>query len=250
MRKTVSSALALAIALSATSAPAASKENKTLARYEVPKGERTVYVAGSIDGSSLSVARKIERLSAASDKDINIFINSPGGVVIVGLQIIQAMDIARTRGVKIKCSVGVLAASMAFQLLPHCDERYAMRHSMLLFHPARAIVNGGITGEQAVLLGKELSEIDRRANIESELMMGSPAPGWLVLHHRNETFWQAQDLVDETMNNWLTIVDVLDVPGGPFNLNGDDEVRDQARPSVRHSIQLEFNGKPWIIVNI
>jgi ATP-dependent protease ClpP protease subunit len=250
MKKIIASMLVAAMAF--TTAAVAQPKNsapKTISSYEVPKGERTVYLVGEINGQSLKAASKIERLSAASKGDINIFINSPGGMVVVGLQIIQAIDIARARGVKVVCSVGVLAASMAFQVLPHCDERYAMKHTLLLFHPARAMVQGGITGEQAAMIGKELLRIDARAQVENDAMMGSPSPLWLALHFRNETLWEAQDLVAETQNNWLTLVDVLSTPSGPFNLSAEGDDTDQSkRPGYRH--KFEFDDKPWIIVNI
>jgi ATP-dependent protease ClpP protease subunit len=250
MKKIIASMLIATMAFT-TSAVAQSKNTaaKTISSYQVPKGERTVYLVGEVNGQSLKVASKIERLSASSKDDINIFINSPGGMVVVGLQIIQAIDIARARGVKVVCSVGVLAASMAFQVLPHCSERYAMKHTLLLFHPARAMVQGGVTGEQAEMIGKELLRIDARAQAENDAMMGSPSPLWLALHFRNETLWEAQDLVDETTKDWLTIVDVLSTPNGPFSLSAEGDDTDQTkRPGHRH--KFEFEDKPWIIVNI
>lgn len=113
--------------------------------HKVPKGDRTFYITGPIDGGALAVANGVERASAGGKGPIHIVINSPGGMVVVGFQITQAMDVARERGSKVVCTVGVLAASMAFQLLPHCDERYAMKKSLLLFHPARVVVRDALT---------------------------------------------------------------------------------------------------------
>lgn len=244
MRKLVASILV--VAFTVISPVAQAKTTK----YTVPKGERTLYVIGPVDGSMLQLANKIERLSAESNKDIHIMINSPGGAVVVGLQIIQAIDIARARGVKVVCAVGVLAASMAFQLLPHCSERYAMKRSLLLFHPARAMVRGGITGEQALMIGKELARIDGRAAAENEAMMGSLERGWMARHFRNETLWEAKDLVSETKNNWLTIVDILDTPNGAFNLTGEDDAREQLKRARKGSFMFDSTANPWIIVNI
>jgi hypothetical protein len=252
MRKIISSLLVTLVAFSTTvnAAPLGSVVLASKTHYEIPKGDHTIYVTGVINGASFTTANKIERLSAASSDDINLFINSPGGMVAVGLQIIQAMDIARARGVKITCSVGILAASMAFQLLPHCDKRYAMKHSLLLFHPARAQIQGGVTAEEAAMIAQELRRVDYRANLENAAMMGSPSPRWLEVHHRNETLWEAQDLVAETKNNWLTLVDVLSVPGGAFNLENEGGANDRANPAVHNYLKFEFDGKPWIIVNI
>ena len=78
--------------------------------------ERTVYFTGVIGGNAIAKAAAIEALSAASSDPIKFVINSPGGAVLPGLQVISAMRVAKARGVKFECFVPVLAASMAFQL--------------------------------------------------------------------------------------------------------------------------------------
>lgn len=215
-------------------------------RIKVPKGDRTFYVTGLIDGSALAIANNIERASASDSKEpIHIVINSPGGMVLIGFQIIQAMDVARERGTKIVCTVGVLAASMAFQLLPHCDERFAMKKSLLLFHPARVVVRDPLTSEQALMIGHELAKIDRKAMEENSEMMGVPSRAWIEAHNRNETMWTAEDLVSETKKKWLKVVDEIETPEGIFNLET------QTGPSNKNKNEKaqDFKSLPWVIVN-
>lgn len=237
MKKIASILASLFVAFAASSANAGTT-------HKVPKGDRTFYITGQIDGAALTVANGVERASAASKAPIHIVINSPGGMVMVGFQITQAMDVARERGAKVVCTVGVLAASMAFQLLPHCDERYAMKKSLLLFHPARVVVREALTAEQALMVGHELLKIDRHAAQENDEMMGAPSKEWLQTHYRNETLWTAEDLVSETKKKWLTIVDEIETPEGIFNF----ETR-TGPSNQRDTKSQELKSLPWIIVN-
>ena len=63
-------------------------------------------------------------------------INSPGGSVAAGSIFIQAMDIAKARGVRFKCVVTSIAASMATHIYGNCNDRYAFASSFILWHEA------------------------------------------------------------------------------------------------------------------
>ena len=138
--------LSLVVGLMASEAYCARLGKPT--KLTIPAGERTLTVIGPIGAGAIETAHKIERLSAKSSDPIYIVINSPGGGVLAGSQLSQAMDIARARDVKVVCAVGSMAASMAFQLLPHCTERYALPNSLLLFHPSRVFVMFGVITAQ------------------------------------------------------------------------------------------------------
>lgn len=236
MKRLFSALIVLAMSLTAPNTLALSK-------LTIPAGKRTLYVTGPIDGSVLSTASTLERLSVSSDEDIHIVINSPGGVVYAGYQLVQAMDIARQRGVKVVCTVGVMAASMAFQLLPHCSERYAMKNTLLLFHPSRVYVRGPLTADEAKMVAESLDKIDTAGLKETEEMIAPPSKAWLKRHHDAETLWRAEDLVAETNNDWITIVDDISAPGGIFNIGfSGREEKDKA-------IKKELDESRWIIVN-
>lgn len=97
---------------------------------------RLVEIIDEVDGTMLvDVIQRIDKLSTQSSDDIDVLINSPGGSVFVGTSIIDAMNVAKARGVKFRCTVGTLAASMAFIILSECDERYSLPNAKLLFHP-------------------------------------------------------------------------------------------------------------------
>lgn len=65
-----------------------------------------------------------------------IYINSLGGELDAGQNIIDMIEAERAHGVKIVCAVTEEATSMAFNILTHCDRRYASRTARFLVHKA------------------------------------------------------------------------------------------------------------------
>ena len=209
------------------------------------RGARTVKVAGEINGSILEVAGKIDRMSKENAKQpINIIINSPGGSVPAGLQLVEAVHVAQSRGVKVRCAVTTLAASMAYILLSQCDERFALANSLLLFHPARAFVfMGALKAEDARYMAEELESINNEMGDLLEESMGivtAEQKRWFDYHTKNETLWTASRLSRVVpTRSWLTIVSDIGVEGNIFGKLGEGG-SDEA--SVRNFIE-QRSGK-------
>lgn len=203
------------------------------------RGSRTLRVTGEINISSLKLAGDIEQLSAVSKEPINLIINSPGGSVVAGMQLVESLHIAQERGVKIRCAVTNLAASMAFILLAECDEKYALSNSLLLFHPARAMLMfAALRAEDARYMAEELEAINTDACERLESSMGvvtAAHKAWFNYHFEHETLWSASRLVKQVpRKNWLTVVpDILTDKALFSNLNGSDD--EQA--AVRNFLQ-------------
>lgn len=119
----------------------------------------------------LNQANELLMLIEANKDPVDIVLNSPGGAVFAGMQFINAMEAAKARGVVLKCHVVGMAASMAFQILAHCSERYALPYSLLLWHPVRVGMMGVLTPALAEqLLGvMQLIEEDMVPKIQEEL---------------------------------------------------------------------------------
>jgi ATP-dependent protease ClpP protease subunit len=171
----------------------------------VASPQRTLYVTGVVDGSVLVLAAQITDMAAVSTDPIDMVINSPGGSVVAGMQLLSAMDVAKARGVKFRCVVPVMAASMGFQILANCDERYALKYAMLLWHPVKISSRDGFSAEQL------LYESDRIRAIERPLMRHLIAVLGITrkifwYHYRHETLWIASEFGDLSPG-FLTIVD-------------------------------------------
>jgi ATP-dependent Clp protease protease subunit len=97
--------------------------------------ERVVFVVGPIEDymANLVVAQLLFLESENPDKDINLYINSPGGSVSAGLAIYDTMQFIRS-DVSTMC-VGQ-AASMGAVLLAAgvSEKRYCLPHSRVMVH--------------------------------------------------------------------------------------------------------------------
>ncbi len=92
-----------------------------------------------------------------------VLIDSPGGYVEAGNQIIEMMMKEQEAGIKQICVVQGMAASMAFNILSHCDVRLAEAPSRLLFHKvAIGQLDPSIRGTAKTLrmIADELDKVD------------------------------------------------------------------------------------------
>jgi len=112
--------------------------------YSLLLKERIIFLGMPIDDqiSNLIIAQLLYLEREDPDKDVNLYINSPGGAISAGLAIYDTMQLAR-------CDISTICvgmcASMATVLLTAGTKgkRYALPHSTVHIHQAR----GGATGE-------------------------------------------------------------------------------------------------------
>jgi len=106
--------------------------------------ERIVFVGTPIDDdvANLVIAQMLFLESEDPDKDIHLYINSPGGVVTSGLAIYDTMQYIRP---KVSTLCMGQAASIAALLLAAGEKgrRYALPHSRILIHQPM----GGFQGQ-------------------------------------------------------------------------------------------------------
>lgn len=125
--------------------------------------ERIIFLASEIDEitSNLVMAQLIFLEYEDADKDITIYINSPGGIVSAGLAIYDTIQYIKPN----VCTICIgQAASMAAILLAAGTKgkRYALPHSRIMLHqPA-----GGAGGQAAdiAIHAKEIMRIKESLN--------------------------------------------------------------------------------------
>lgn len=125
--------------------------------------ERVIFVTGEVEDNmaSLIVAQLLFLESENPEKDIYMYINSPGGVVTAGLSIYDTMQY-------IKCKVATLclgqACSMGSLLLTAGEPgmRYSLPNSRIMIHQP----SGGFRGQAAdiEIHAKEILELRKRLN--------------------------------------------------------------------------------------
>lgn len=92
--------------------------------------DNTIVLRGEINGSTVS--KTISALMTHKGPIVNLFLSSPGGSVIDGAQLVQAI---RSVNKKVVC-ITDFSASMSFVILQACDERVVLEASILMQHVA------------------------------------------------------------------------------------------------------------------
>ena len=127
--------------------------------------DRLVFIVGPVEDhmANLVVAQLLFLESENPNKDIHLYINSPGGVVSAGLSIYDTMQF-------INCDVSTIcvgqAASMGALLLAGGTKgkRFALPHSRVMVHQPSAGYQGQVTdisihAEEVLALKRRLNEI-------------------------------------------------------------------------------------------
>ena len=125
--------------------------------------DRLIFIVGPVEDhmANLIVAQLLYLESENADKDIQLYINSPGGSVTAGLSIYDTMQF-------VNCDVGTIcvgqAASMGALLLGGGakGKRYALPHSRIMVHQPSAGFQGQATDID--IHAKEVLELKRRLN--------------------------------------------------------------------------------------
>jgi ATP-dependent Clp protease protease subunit len=125
--------------------------------------ERVVFIVGPVEDhmANLVVAQLLYLESENPDKDIHLYINSPGGSVTAGLSIYDTMQFINS-DISTIC-VGQ-AASMGALLLGGGTngKRFALPHSRIMVHQPSAGFSGQATDIE--IHAKEVLELKRRLN--------------------------------------------------------------------------------------
>ena len=125
--------------------------------------DRLVFIVGPVEDhmANLVVAQLLYLESENPNKDIHLYINSPGGIVSSGLSIYDTMQF-------INCDVSTIclgqAASMGALLLAGGTKgkRFALPHSRVMVHQPSAGYQGQVT--DISIHAEEVLELKRRLN--------------------------------------------------------------------------------------
>jgi len=125
--------------------------------------ERIIFLAGPVNDTVANsiIAQMLFLASKDSAKDIQLYINTPGGSVTAGLAIYDTMQY-------VKCPISTvcvgLAASMGATLLASGakGKRFALPNSQVLLHQ----VAGGVTGEaiEIEITARQIIKIKEKLN--------------------------------------------------------------------------------------
>jgi ATP-dependent Clp protease protease subunit len=131
--------------------------------------DRIIFVGGyegtvTTDSANLIIAQLLYLEADDPDKEINLYINSPGGMVTAGLAVYDTMQY-------IRCPITTICMGMAmsFGAVLLCagskGKRFALPHARIMIHQP-LISGGGISGQatEIEIEAKEIVDTKRRLN--------------------------------------------------------------------------------------
>jgi ATP-dependent Clp protease, protease subunit len=156
--------------------------------------DRVVFVVGAIDDymANVVVAQLLFLESENPDKDVHLYINSPGGIVTAGLSIYDTMQF-------IKPDVSTIclgqAASMGSLLLTGGTKgkRYCLPHSRIMIHQP----SGGFQGQASDIdiHAREILKVRERLNAIMSKHTGQSVER-IERDMERDRFMEAQDAVE------------------------------------------------------
>ena len=92
----------------------------------------------------------IENLVKIRENDIYIFLNTPGGSVTNGLEIINTINSLQNINKNIHC-IGNYVASMGFTIMQTCNYRYALPNAIFMQHQMSLLNRGNLNNVNNIL---------------------------------------------------------------------------------------------------
>lgn len=149
--------------------------------------DRVAYLKGEVDAfAALSITRRIREMSRSPKLPAYLVIDSPGGSIMAGIDIIDAIRGAKAQtGLRVTAIITGLAASMAAVIAINCDTTYTTEYGVLMFHRA----SYGVGGDQDQVLSRVRS-IDAWLTLFEKRVakqLGMPFARYCTL--RNSELW-------------------------------------------------------------
>lgn len=105
------------------------------------KGENVVGLFGEVNQNAKIIADQIRAFNRSSKRPIYLIIDSPGGSVVSGANLIAAIQASKLPVYTICYN---LCASMAAMIHQYGDRRLAVDRSLIMFHPASSQMRGNL----------------------------------------------------------------------------------------------------------
>lgn len=156
--------------------------------------ERIIFMVGEVEDhmANLIVAQLLYLESENPDKDISLYINSPGGVVTAGLAIYDTMQFIRP-DVSTLC-IGQAASAAALLLCGGtAGKRYCLPHARMMIHQPLGGYRGqasdiAIHAKETLLVREKLNDIMAKHTKKT--------PAQIMKDTERDNFMSAQESID------------------------------------------------------
>jgi ATP-dependent Clp protease, protease subunit len=171
--------------------------------YESLLRDRIIFLGQQVDDEiSNRITAQLLTLAAVPDKDIYLYINSPGGSVTAGMAVYDTMNYIKNDVVTI--AMGFCASMGQFLLTAGAKgKRFALPHTKILMHQPSAGLGGTATdiriyAEQLVKTKKEMAQLiaDHSGQSFETITRDSDRDRWFTAHEAKE-----YGLIDEVIGS-------------------------------------------------
>ena len=215
----------------------------TFGKHIILNKANHVSLKGPID--SFTSSKLVHKILNNTNKNLYIHISSPGGSVISGNEIIDAIVSQKEMGTNIYC-IGDISISMAFVIFQECPHRYVQKSSILMQHQMSFGIEGSIEHVKSYVnfINSIKEETDER---QSKRLKISP-----ILFERNimSDWWlygkniihnnAADQMVTVSCEKELLINDYIETY---FTIFGNIKVRYSLCPLIRNPLEIIFENK-------
>jgi len=107
---------------------------------------RAVLIKGPVDSYNMEYAIKsLNEFASDSTKPVYLVLNSPGGSVLDGFELVNTLEVLESKKIETICVVETMAYSMAAILATYCSKTYIHKFASLMYHPASYGISGSVT---------------------------------------------------------------------------------------------------------
>jgi ATP-dependent Clp protease, protease subunit len=169
--------------------------------------ERIIFLGQEIDDTiaNLVIAQLLFLESEETDRDLSLYVNSPGGSAYAGMAIYDAMQHVRPDVRTVCCGIGMSAAAMILAG-GAAGKRFALPHAKMMIHQGSAGFRGAPADIQ--IAAREIAETTRQM-------------AELIAHHSGRTVDQVMEDIDR--DRFMTpaeaieygLIDAVLAPGEP-----------------------------------
>jgi ATP-dependent Clp protease protease subunit len=189
-----------------------------------------------------SSSRLLSKLNSIENKHniMYLYINSPGGSVIAGLEIINYIKSLQSREKKIIC-IAHNAMSMAFVVFQYCSERYILYSSTLMQHQMSLGVKGKLYDINSRM--SYLNSLETNINREQAIRLKLSLDNFTRLIQNDWWLYSEDILLNNAADKIVSIFCSFDNFEETTTVNtlfGDVTIKYSACPIINYPLQISF----------
>lgn len=201
-----------------------------------------VVIRGEIE--PLNTAKIIDRLTHINEPTVYVYLDTPGGSVSDGMNIVNVLKSLEARGINVIC-VSHIALSMGFVITQYCPTRLVMDSSILMQHQMSIQLKGPVKNIASLMIGyiESVGRITeehqaKRINVTTEKFNELVQHDWWIYGEDNIK----KNTADGLAYVWCDFHPEI-IKERVYTIFGDFDVYYSNCPLAKDPISFEFNDK-------